>query len=267
MARSDGPPNGSDHPPQNGHRAKQVAIALFIATTFGTMAILSFPVFRAGGPVRGRAPVAGGNTPAEQPSRPILPSIAPPSGQNPSSGGVAVGPTNPGTASTIPLGPSGPGGGPGPGGPPPGQPPPGGNPLPAPPTAVVSKVVLRTTLLNVATTLSKRTTMLSPAEAHTVRAILALPKELRKACMADRACKRSLKMVKKLLHELAPGKGHKHGHRGHHGGKSSTSGSEGVLSDRKHRHGHHGDGDDPNGGSGDGNGTRRHGHSGNHGRH
>jgi hypothetical protein len=259
MARSDGPPNGSDHPPQNGHRAKQVAIALFIATTFGTMAILSFPVFRAGGPLQPGGPVAGGNTPSERPLRPILPSIAPPSGPRPSGGGVALGPPNAGTiVNRIPVGPSGPGGGPGPGGPPPGQPPPGqpppgGNPPPGPPTTVVSTVPLRTTLLNLATMLSHRTTNLSPPEVRTVRAIIAIPKDLRKACMADRECAKALRMVRKLLHKLEPhgqGKGHRpHGHRGHHGKKDAKGApeSDGVLPDREHRRGHHGHGNGSDG--------------------
>jgi hypothetical protein len=267
MARSDGPPNGSDHPPQNGHRAKQVAIALFIATTFGTMAILSFPVFRAGGPVQQRRALPGGNTPSG-PLRPILPSIAPPSRPSQPGVGVALGPRSGGAVvSRVPLGPSGPGGGPGPGAPPPGEPPPG-TPPPAPPTTFASTLLLRTTLLDLATTLSHRTTELSPAEVRTVRAVIALPKDLRKACMADRGCARSLKMVKRLLHRLASGKGgHKHGHRGHHGPKSATSsGSEGVLPERNHRHGHHSEGEDPNRGSGDRNGSRRHGHSGSHGK-
>ena len=256
MARSDGPPNGSDHPHQNGHRAKQVAIALFIATTFGTMAILSFPVFRLRSP--GRSPQAGGPTPSQGPLRPILPSIAPPSRPRTPGTSVALGPRGVGTVGgNVPPGPSGPGG-PGPisppGGspPPPAQPPTGGNPVLVP-TTPTSTVQLQTTLVALATTLSNMTTALSPGEVQRIRALITLPHSLRKACMADRECARALKMLRKLLHKLeghGHGRGHRsHGHPGHHGKKAARSApeSEGVLPDRERRPGHHTHGHGSNG--------------------
>jgi hypothetical protein len=74
MARPDDPPKGSDHPVQNGLKARRAAIALFIATTFGIMVILSFPLSRSFKlPLELPRPLQAALSPVERLIRPIAP--------------------------------------------------------------------------------------------------------------------------------------------------------------------------------------------------
>lgn len=109
MARAHEPANGSDHPPPNGNRGRQVAIALFIATTFGIMAILSFPLAGVRVPPNLPRPLETALSPIERLIRPLIPWLGQPSGNRAPKVSVALGPRRPGgVTSAGPSGPSGP---------------------------------------------------------------------------------------------------------------------------------------------------------------
>jgi hypothetical protein len=233
MARSHGPPNGSDQPPLNGHKARQVAIALFIATTFGIMAILSFPVFRVRVPLRLPHPLEAALSPFERGIRRLAPVLGKPFRPGSPRTSVATGRERPrGVLQQGPSGTSRPGGpvsGPKP------PPPEGGQP---PGTGPTTTRALPTTLLRkLATTLSHRTTRLSADEARNIRALLAKLRSRPGACLADKACAKQLKRVEKLLRKLSPNKNadhkarHRHRHPKHPG---SSSQEEGTSGDENH---------------------------------
>jgi hypothetical protein len=244
MARAHEPSNGSDHPTQNGVKGKQVAIALFIATTFGIMAILSFPLSKVVRlPITLPRPLQAALAPAERLIRPIIPWLGNPLGTRPPTLPVAHTPTAPGVSPSVPSGPGGPGG---PGSGPP--PPPGGEGSPTLPSALTRPgqpipPTLVKELTTILSTLSKR---LSPEEARLVRAELAWLRPMREACLADRACAKQLKRLEKLLRKFEArqrqrgrhGDKHRHAH-----GNESTQGpsrSSETTSDGGERgHGKH----------------------------
>jgi hypothetical protein len=238
MARSDGPPNGLDHPPQNGHRAKQVAIALFIATTFGIMAILSFPLSGVRGPLRLPRPLQAALSPFERLIRPVVPWLVRPARPRlpPTTVALAPQPRRP----VIPQGPAGPSTGPPPQ--PPGQPPPGGGQPPPPPGTGTKTVRVRlTTFIREWTRLSRRTTRPSAKQLRLIRERMSVIRSLRSVCVADPACAKLLKRAEKLFRRLeARGSSDatqpRHGQKHRRSGKS-TSRSEGTSRDRGQGHG------------------------------
>jgi hypothetical protein len=240
MARSDGPPNGLDHPPQNGHRAKQVAIALFIATTFGIMAILSFPLSGVRGPLRLPRPLQAALSPFERLIRPVVPWVVRPAPPRLPPTIVALGPQP--RRPIAPQGPAGPPTGPLPQ--PPGQPPPGGGQPPPPPGTVMRTARVRlSTFIRELTLLSHRTTKPSPEQIRRIRKRMSVIRSLRSVCVADPVCAKLLKRAEKLFRKLEA-RWSNETTRSHHGkkhrrGGESTSRSEGGSRDRKHRgHGH-----------------------------
>lgn len=248
MARSHEPPNGADHPPQNGTRAKQVAIALFMATTFGIMAILSFPISGVIRPLLHLPhPLEAALSPAERVLRPLIPwlGLLPPSG--PPKKPLALGPRRPPVVVPGPARPTAPGV-PGSGPPAPPPPPPSGGRLTLPSDTLTRPVPMSppTLVKQLRGILSDRTTRLSPREARLVRAKLA---QLRSACRRSGPwCARQLKRLEKLFHRLSARlDGHHgnrdqkgHGHRGRHypHGEGSSGRSEGDSPKRRHGHGH-----------------------------
>ena len=245
MARAHEPPSGSDHPPQNGVKGKQVAIALFIATTFGIMAILSFPLSKVARlPIKLPRPLQAALAPAERLIRPIIPWLGNPLGNRPPTLPVANPPTAPGVPPAA-SGPSGPGG---PGAGPPAPPPPGGGESPTLPRTLARPgqplpQTLVKQLTTLVSTLSKR---LSPEEARLVRAEIARVRPMRAACLADRACAKQLRRLEKLLRKYEARQRHrgKHGgkHRDAHGNESTEGRSQSseTTSDGKPGRGSHG---------------------------
>jgi len=92
MARSEEPLNGSEHPAQNGVKARRAAIVLFIVATFGIMAVLSLPLTRNIRLPLPR-PLQSALSPAERLIRPILPWLGPLTGSptTPGPGQVSAG--------------------------------------------------------------------------------------------------------------------------------------------------------------------------------
>jgi hypothetical protein len=221
MARAHEPPNGSDHPPQNGNKGKQVAIALFLATTFGIMAILSFPLSEVGPFPFRIPPLQAALAPAERLIRPIIPWLGPFGPRR--AGPAANPPARAGSPPSVPSVPSVPTGPEGPGeGPPPPPPPPGGDRSPTLGTLARPRRPSPPTLTKEMTTLlSTLTKKLTTREARVVRAELAWIRPMRGECLADRACAKQLKKLEKLLRKY---EAHR---RGRHGGKHRhTPGNE-----------------------------------------
>jgi len=216
------PPNGSDRLPQYGNKGKQVAIALFIVTSFGIMAILSFPLSRVARlPLKLRNPVQAALNPIERVIRPIIPGLGGPSRSRPPTVSVAVGPRGP--RSTAPSGQ-------GLGGPPsvPPPAPPGGG---APPTLTrpaltrtgpqPAPTLAGTLVRQLTAILSSPTRTLSPEQAKLIQAEISQLRSM-SACLVDRTCARQLKLVERLLHKFDARQ------RGRHAGKHG---------DRSHKHG------------------------------
>lgn len=226
MARAHEPPNGSDHPPQNGTKGKQVAIALFIATTFGIMVILSFPLSQVARlPLKLPRPLQAALTPAERLIRPIIPWLGNPFGSRPPKLPVANPPTAPGVSPSVPLGPTSPGG---PGTEPPAPPPPGGQESPTLPRTLTKpgQQIPPTLVRELTTLLSTLSKKLSPEEARLVRAEIARLRPMRAACLADRACAKQLKRLEKLLRKYEARQRGRHGGKHRHAhGNESTEGS------------------------------------------
>jgi hypothetical protein len=241
MARAHEPPNGSDHPPQNGIKGKQVAIALFVATTFGIMAILSFPLSRV---ARLPRPLQAALSPAERLIRPILPWFGNLPGHRAPKVSVAVAPQRTRVGPTVPSRPAGPGG-PGSGTPsPPAQPGPAEGAPPTPTGAGPHPAqTLATILLGQLTTiLSNGPTRLSPEDARRIQAEISTLRSMGRACLADALCAEQLRLVERVIHKLEahqsePHKGkHRHAHRRHGHDKGSSHTSQGNA------HGGRGDG-------------------------
>lgn len=243
MARAHEPANGSDHPPQNG-RGKQVAIALFLATSFGIMAILSFPLSRVARlPLKLPHPLEAALSPIERLIRPVVPWLGRPSGNRPPKVPVVVALQRPRSGAPPGPGSLAPGG---PGSPtaPPGEPPPGSSEsLTLPPTLTLR--ALTTTLIGQLTTiLSNGTNRLSPEDAKLIEAELSTLLSMRTACLADPTCAEQLKLIEKLLHRLdAHQRGRHEGKPGGHGrkhgpAKGSSHAPQGPSHGRGRGHGH-----------------------------
>jgi hypothetical protein len=231
MARAHEPPNGSDHPPQNGNRGKQVAIALFLATTFGVMAILSFPLSEVGRlPFRIQRPLQAALAPAERLLRPIIPWLGS-LGPRPSRP-AANPPASAGNPPSVPSGPTGPGG-PGEGPPQPPPPPPrGGGDSPTLGRVARPRSLAPSTLTRELTTLlSTLTKKLTTREARLVRAELGWIRPVRDVCLADRACAKQLQKLEKLLLKYQAHQRGKHEGKHPHG-----SGKQGKHKKHGKRH-------------------------------
>ncbi len=275
MADSHGPRDGSDRLPQNGSRGKHVAIALFIATTFGIMAILSFPLSRFGRlPLRLRNPLEAVLNPIERLIRPVIPRLGRPFGSTPPRVSVALAPRGP--RGTGPSGRSGPGGRQAS----PLHAPQGGGALPtllrpglARPEPQPALTLAATLVRQLTTILSNRTTTLSPEQAKLIHAEISTLRSMSAACLADRTCARQLKRAEKLLLKVDShprGRhGRKHGNRAHkHGPAEGTSqgppgkNSPGNGHARGNRHGRKSNGVEASGHS-----HKRHGSHGKHKKH
>ncbi|HEY3208625.1 MAG TPA: hypothetical protein VGL18_02360 [Actinomycetota bacterium] len=245
MARSHEPANGSDRSPLNGNRGKQVAVALFIATSFGIMAILSFPLSKVARlPLKLPHPLEAALSPIERLIRPVVPWLGKPSGNRPPNVPVAVALQRP--RSGAPPGP----GSVGPGGPgsvppvPPGEPPPGGGESPTLPPTLTLRALTKTLIGQLTTILSNRTRRLSPEDARLIQAELSTLLSMRAACLADPTCAERLKLLEKLLHRLdAHQRGRhegelKHDGRKHGPAKGSSHASQGASHGRGRGHGH-----------------------------
>lgn len=240
MARAHEPQNGSDHPHPNGIRGRQVAIALFIATTFGIMAILSFPVSRiARLPLRLPHPLEAALSPIERLIRPVIPWLGGPSRGRTPRVSVALAPQQPGGANPV-TAPGPPSSG-GPGTPPQ---PPGEGPRPTLTRTGPEPVRTLATILvtQLTTILSNGTKTLSPEQARLIQAEVSALRSMRSACMADTECAALFRLVEKLLHRLeAHQRGRHGGEHGNRGGKhgaasGSSHESEGTSPGRGHRH-------------------------------
>lgn len=234
-------PNGSDHLPQNGNRGKQVAIALFIATTFGIMVILSFPLSRVTRlPLK--RPLQAALAPFERLIRPVVPWLGSPFGKRPPPVSSAN-PRGPSTVSALPSGPSGPGAGTGPPPPPPSEESPT-----LPGTTTRPGTTLPPTLVRQLTTiLSHPAKRLSSEEVRLIRTGIARLRSMGTVCLSDRTCAKLLKRMEKVLrkfeaHQRGPHKAKRRPH-GKHGSAEATAGSSHRTSDGRGRgrgaHGKH----------------------------
>ncbi|HYT78852.1 MAG TPA: hypothetical protein VEQ37_06295 [Actinomycetota bacterium] len=271
MAHSHGPRDGPDRLPQNGSKGKHVAIALFVATTFGIMAILSFPLSRIGRlPLRLRNPLEAVLNPIERLIRPVIPRLGRPSGSTPPRVSVALAPRGP--RGTAPSGRSGPGGR-------------QASPLPAPrgggalptltspglarPEPQAALTLAATLVRQLRTILSNRTTTLSPEQAKLIQAEISTLRSMSAACLADRTCARQLRLAERLLlkvdSHLRGRHDRKHGKWAHeHGAAEGTSQAPGKSSHgrghaRGNRHGRKSNGVEASGHS-----HKRHGSHGMH---
>ncbi len=248
MAHWHEPPNGSDRLPLNGNKGKQVAIALFIVTSFGIMAILSFPLSRiARLPLKLRNPVTAALNPIERVIRPLIPGLGGPSRFRPPTVSVAVGPRAPRSAA-----PSGQGLG-GPPSVPPPVPPGGGVPPTLTRPALTrtgpqpARTLAGTLVRQITAILSSPTRTLSPEQVKLIQAEISQLRSMSAACLVDRTCARQLKLVERLLHKLdARQRGRhagKHGHPSHkhgpaRGASQASSGATSHGRGRTHGNGH-----------------------------